>query len=366
MPKSPGSNSSGPIIEAVDLTKTYRAGKTTVHALDGLSLSVPQGRVRALLGPNGAGKTTAAKVLTTLLKPDSGTAHINGIDVLKRPEDVKRIIGASGQYAAVDENLTGYENLQMVGQLYHLGRPRAKARARELIDLFGLSEAKDRPVKGFSGGMRRRIDLACALVINPRILFLDEPTTGLDPRSRLALWEIIGELVASGATLLLTTQYLEEADRLADDISVIDDGKVIAEGTSDELKAQIGGHHVEVSLVDPTQSGIAARILTANGDSEARVHDQGRRLDVPVSSGPAALQAVLTHLGDAEVRLHDAGMRRPTLDDVFLTLTGKSAEEDPEEDEDGDGDATGREDEFNEASLRDLQATPSHDKEAIR
>lgn len=322
-------NSPAPIIEAVDLKKTYRAGKATVHALDGLSLSVPQGRVRALLGPNGAGKTTAVKVLTTLLRPDSGSAYVNGIDVAKHPDEVKRIIGASGQYAAVDENLTGYENLQMVGELYHLGRGRAKTRARELIDNFGLSEAKDRPVKGFSGGMRRRIDLACALVINPRILFLDEPTTGLDPRSRIALWEILGELVAGGTTLLLTTQYLEEADRLADDISVIDDGKVIAEGTSDELKAQIGGHQVEVSLVDPAQAQTAATILTANGDFPARVHDQGRRLDVSVSDGPAALQSVLTSLGEAQIQLHDAGMRRPTLDDVFLALTGKSAENDP-------------------------------------
>ena len=221
------------IIEASGLTKTYKSKSGPVHALAGLDLSVPQGTVKALLGPNGAGKTTVVKVLTTLITPDSGTATIDGIDVIADPQATRRSIGVSGQYAAVDENLTGFENLEMIGRLYHLGRRTARDRARELIDVFDLSEAGDRPVKGFSGGMRRRIDLAGALVMNPRVLFLDEPTTGLDPRSRLALWGIIEDLVAEGATVLLTTQYLEEADRLADDIAVIDDGAVIAEGTAD-------------------------------------------------------------------------------------------------------------------------------------
>ncbi|WP_333783447.1 ATP-binding cassette domain-containing protein [Microbacterium albipurpureum] len=222
-------------IEARDLVKTYQPkGAPEVRALDGLTLQVPEGTVTALLGPNGAGKTTTVKVLTTLIRPDSGQATIGGVDVLADPQAIRRMSGASGQYAAVDENLTGFENLLMVGLLYHLGRRRATQRARELIEVFDLVEAQNRPVKGFSGGMRRRIDLAGALVINPPVLFLDEPTTGLDPRSRLALWDIIESLVAGGTTLLLTTQYLEEADRLADSISIIDTGKVIAEGTADE------------------------------------------------------------------------------------------------------------------------------------
>ncbi|WP_241490198.1 ATP-binding cassette domain-containing protein, partial [Curtobacterium citreum] len=242
------------IIEASGLTKTYRSKSGPVHALAGLDLSVPEGTVTALLGPNGAGKTTTVKVLTTLVTPDSGTATIDGVDVVADPQATRRSIGVSGQYAAVDENLTGFENLEMIGRLYHLGRRTARQRARELIEVFDLAEAGDRPVKGFSGGMRRRIDLAGALVMNPRVLFLDEPTTGLDPRSRLALWGIIEGLVSDGATVLLTTQYLEEADQLADDIAVIDDGTVIAEGTADELKAQVGGHRVVVTLVDPADA----------------------------------------------------------------------------------------------------------------
>jgi ABC-2 type transport system ATP-binding protein len=223
-------------IEARDLVKTYTPkGAPIVRALDGLNLEVEQGSVTALLGPNGAGKTTTVKVLTTLIQPDSGTALINGVDVVKEPDTIRRMIGASGQYAAVDQNLTGFENLLMVGKLYHLGNKVARQRAEELIELFDLVEAQNRPVKGYSGGMRRRIDLAGALVIKPPVLFLDEPTTGLDPRSRLGLWEVIEHLVADGTTVLLTTQYLEEADRLADAISVIDNGKVIAQGTADEL-----------------------------------------------------------------------------------------------------------------------------------
>jgi ABC-2 type transport system ATP-binding protein len=320
------------IIEARGLTKIYKTKTGAVHALDGLDLSVPRGTVKALLGPNGAGKTTAVKVLTTLIKPDRGTARIDGIDVATDPKDVRRIIGVAGQYAAVDENLTGFENLEMVGRLYHLGAKAARRRAQELIDQFELTEAGNRPVKGFSGGMRRRIDLAGALVINPKILFLDEPTTGLDPRSRLALWGVIKNLVAEGTTLLLTTQYLEEADQLSDDIAVIDGGRVIAEGTADELKAQIGGHRVVVTLVDESDAGTASGILARHGEGEAQVSGDGRVVEVPVTDGPRALQYVLADLGEAEIQLHDAGMRRPTLDDVFLKLTGHKAESEADDD----------------------------------
>ncbi|MGB3762269.1 MAG: ATP-binding cassette domain-containing protein [Ornithinimicrobium sp.] len=316
-----------PIIEAQGLTKTYSSRSGTVHALAGLDLSVPEGTVKGLLGPNGAGKTTTVKVLNTLIRPDSGSATVDGVDVLAHPQQVRQMIGASGQYAAVDENLTGLENLEMVGRLYHLGIRKSRARARELIDAFGLAEAGDRPVKGFSGGMRRRIDLAGALVNNPRILFLDEPTTGLDPRSRIGLWETINDLVKGGTTVLLTTQYLEEADYLADHISVIDAGTVIASGTSDELKAQIGGHRVVVSLVRDSDSDAAREILHRHGTGEPNVSDDRRQLDVTVDEGPLALQRILADLDSDSVALHDAGMRRPTLDDVFLTLTGHRAEE---------------------------------------
>lgn len=313
-------------IEAVDLKKTYTPrGSEPVHALDGLDLIVPQGTVTALLGPNGAGKTTTVKVLTTLITPDSGTATIDGIDVLTQPERIRPIIGVSGQYAAVDENLTGFENLDMVGRLYHLGARASRARARELIELFDLTEAQNRPVKGFSGGMRRRIDLAGALVTRPRILFLDEPTTGLDPRSRLGMWDIITKLVGEGTTVLLTTQYLEEADQLADSISVIDDGKVIAKGTSDELKASIGGQRVELSLVSADDSAVAREILLQHGSGEPTVSADGRGLTVSADHAPVALQRILAEFGSRGIQLFDAGMRRPTLDDVFLKLTGHTA-----------------------------------------
>jgi ABC-2 type transport system ATP-binding protein len=310
------------MIEARGLTKTYRSKSGPVHALNGLDLTVPEGTVKALLGPNGAGKTTVVKMLTTLERPDSGTATIAGLDVVADAQAVRRSIGVSGQYAAVDENLTGFENLDMIGRLYHLGARVSRERARELIEVFDLSAAGDRPVKGFSGGMRRRIDLAGALVTNPRVLFLDEPTTGLDPRSRLALWDIITSLVDGGTTVLLTTQYLEEADRLADDISVIDGGAVIAEGTADQLKAQVGGHRLVVALVDETRSTQAVEVLRRHGDSEPSVDADGRQIEVAVTDGPTALQRTLADLGAAGIELHDAGMRRPTLDDVFLKLTG--------------------------------------------
>ena len=314
------------IVEATGLTKTYKSKSGPVHALAGLDLSVPRGTVKALLGPNGAGKTTVVKILTTLIKPNAGRAMIDGMDVATRPKEVRRIIGVSGQNSAVDENLTGFENLDMVGRLYHLNAATARRRAQELIDLFELTAAGNRPVKGFSGGMRRRIDLAGALVINPKVLFLDEPTTGLDPRSRIALWDVITELVKNGTTVLLTTQYLEEADQLADDIAVIDDGRIIAEGTSDQLKAQIGGHRVVVALVDAADGPAALDILARHGSGPPALSSDGRGAEVAVIDGPSALQAVLSELGEAGIELHDAGMRRPTLDDVFLKLTGHKAD----------------------------------------
>ncbi|MCQ2000137.1 ATP-binding cassette domain-containing protein [Arthrobacter zhaoxinii] len=321
---------SSPLISAEGLTKVYSSKSGPVHALDGLDIAVPEGTVTALLGPNGAGKTTAVKVLTTLIRPDAGTAFIDGIDVAADPKAVRRVIGVSGQYSAVDENLTGLENLDMVGHLYHLPARRAKERAVELIDMFELTDAGNRPVKGYSGGMRRRLDLAGALVNQPRVLFLDEPTTGLDPRSRIALWGVITDLVARGTTLLLTTQYLEEADQLADKVAVIDEGKVIAEGTSDDLKAQTGGHRVAVALVHQSDADGAMSILGRHGSGEPHVSGDGRTLEVAVVDGPAALQRVLSELDATGVELHDAGIRRPTLDDVFLQLTGRPAEEDSE------------------------------------
>ncbi|MCC3294456.1 ATP-binding cassette domain-containing protein [Arthrobacter sp. zg-Y411] len=318
-----------PLIQANGVTKVYQSKSGPVHALDGLDIAVPEGTVMALLGPNGAGKTTAVKVLTTLIKPDAGTLRIDGIDVLADPKAVRRIIGVSGQYAAVDENLTGQENLRMVGRLYHLTPKQARTRAAELIDMFELTDAGNRPVKGYSGGMRRRLDLAGALVNSPRVLFLDEPTTGLDPRSRLALWQVIKDLVAGGTTLLLTTQYLEEADQLADTVAVIDHGVVIAEGTSDQLKSRIGGHSVAVALIDGNDAGAARAILTLHGAGSPHTSDDGRTLEVAVQNGPASLQQVLADLQEQHIGLHDAGIRRPTLDDVFLQLTGRPAEEEP-------------------------------------
>ena len=314
-------------IQASNLVKTYAAGKRVVKALDDLSLSVPRGTVQALLGPNGAGKTTTVKVLTTLIRPDSGSATLGGVDVLAQPDQVRRMIGVSGQYAAVDENMTGFENLDMVGRLYHLSPEESRRRARELIEMFDLVEAGDRPVKGFSGGMRRRIDLAGALVVNPPVLFLDEPTTGLDPRSRLALWDVIKRLVSDGTTVLLTTQYLEEADQLADNIAVIDEGKVIAQGTSDELKLLVGGQRVEITVHNPGDVERAKDVLAPHVTGEIATGADERTLVGPVDNAAKSLQAVLKAMADAGIELNDAGMRRPTLDDVFLQLTGHKAEE---------------------------------------
>ncbi len=309
-------------IYAEGLVKTFK----DVRALDGVDLNVPEGTVLGLLGPNGAGKTTAVRVLATLLQPDSGRAIVAGIDVLKHPNEVRRLIGLSGQFAAVDEYLTGRENLQMVGELYQLSARDARRRAVELLERFSLEDAGDRIAKNYSGGMRRRLDLAAALVVSPPVMFMDEPTTGLDPRNRQLLWDLIQDLVAGGTTLLLTTQYLEEADRLAHDICVVDHGKVIARGTSDELKAQIGGERIEVVVHRREHMDAASDVLKSLGKGDLTVEDHTRRITAPVIGGAKLLAEVIRELDSRGVEIDDIGLRRPTLDDVFISLTGHQAE----------------------------------------
>ncbi len=310
-------------VRAEGLVKTFGA----TRALAGVDLEIQAGTVLALLGPNGAGKTTMVRILTTLLKPDSGQAWVAGHDVLAEPQAVRRSIGLSGQYAAVDEQLTGFENLYLVARLYGMSRSAAKPRARELLRRFRLEDAAERPAKTYSGGMRRRLDLAGALVAEPQVVVLDEPTTGLDPRGRQETWELISELVADGATVLLTTQYLEEADHLADTIAVIDSGKVIARGTSDQLKAQIGGERLELVVARPEQLDTVRDVLAEVGSGDPVVEKHLRRIAVTVDTGPKAMIEALRRFDTDGIEVLDVGLHRPTLDDVFLALTGHTAEE---------------------------------------
>jgi ABC-2 type transport system ATP-binding protein len=313
-------------IEAHGLTKSY--GK--VRALTGIDLRVTEGTVYGLLGPNGAGKTTAIRILTTLLTPDSGTAQVAGYDVVRQADELRAVIGLTGQFAAVDGNLTGRENLILIGRLYHLDIRDIRQRAADLLERFELTEAADRPARTYSGGMKRRLDLAASLVGRPRVLFLDEPTSGLDPRSRIALWQIIGALVREGTTILLTTQYLEEADRLADRIAVIDLGRVIAEGTSDELKAMIGGEVVEVRLAreDGSSDGLdrALGLLRDLASGEPVLDREAHAIRLPVRGGAKILAEAIRRVDDAGFEVTELSLHRPTLDDVFLTLTGHAAE----------------------------------------
>jgi ABC-2 type transport system ATP-binding protein len=311
------------MIEAVGLHKSF--GDT--HALAGLDFDVAEGSILGMLGPNGAGKTTAVRVLTTLIRPDQGTATVAGIDVLRHPAEVRAKIGVAGQYAALDELLTGRENLRMIGRLYRVSDADARRRADELIERFELADAANRIVKTYSGGMRRRLDLGAALMAQPPVIFLDEPTTGLDPKGRLAMWDLIAELARGGTTVLMTTQYLEEADRLADDIVVIDHGRAIARGTALQLKQQVGGERLEVTISDAPWLDAARRVLESLGEGPARVDDEAKHVSVAVTSHEGVLTRAIRELDAADVHVDDIGFRRPTLDEVFLALTGRPAEE---------------------------------------
>jgi len=311
------------MIEAVGLHKSF--GDT--HALAGLDLDVAEGTILGVLGPNGAGKTTAVRVLTTLTRPDAGHATVAGIDVLRHPSEVRAKIGVAGQYAALDELLTGRENLRMVGRLYRVSTSDVRQRADELLERFELSDAADRTVKTYSGGMRRRLDLGAALMAQPPVIFLDEPTTGLDPKGRLSMWDLIAGLARSGTTVLMTTQYLEEADQLADDIVVIDHGRVIARGSADDLKRQVGGERLEITISDAPWLDMARTVLEALGEGPARVHEEERRVSVAVASHDGVLTRAIRELDAAGVHVDDIGFRRPTLDEVFLSLTGRGVVE---------------------------------------
>ena len=311
-------------VVARDLVKTYRKG--AVRALDGLSLEVEEGTVLGVLGPNGAGKTTVVRILATLLKPDSGFAQVAGIDVVKNPKAVRQVIGLSGQYAAVDETLTGWDNLVMFGRLYHLSANEARSRATQLLEEFSLTDAAHRPIKTFSGGMRRRLDLAASLIIHPKVLFLDEPTTGLDPRGRMEMWGVIEGLVKEGVTLLLTTQYLEEADQLADDIVVIDRGRVIAQGSSDQLKNQVGGERLEI-VVSESDLTASQEIVNRISQGTSNIDLGLRKISVPVIDGTQSLISVIREFDAAGIHALDLALKRPSLDDVFMALTGHAAEE---------------------------------------
>jgi ABC-2 type transport system ATP-binding protein len=320
-----GGRDAAPAISVSELVKSFGE----VRALDGVSFDAAPGTVLGLLGPNGAGKTTAVRVLTTLLRPDAGSARVAGLDVVRDAAKLRQQIGLAGQYAAIDENLTGLENLTMVGRLYGMSRAKAKRRGSELLERFDLVDAAGRPAKTYSGGMRRRLDLADALVAKPPVLFLDEPTTGLDPRSRLSLWETIEELVSEGTTVLLTTQYLDEADRLADEIAVIDHGKVIAEGTPDVLKDHVGGERLEVRLANAAECETAAPALAPMADEPPVLEGDTVRLTVRRREG--AIVEAVRRLDEAGAHVDDLVLRRPTLDDVFLSLTGHVAEETEDE-----------------------------------
>jgi ABC-2 type transport system ATP-binding protein len=314
--------------EAAIITEGLRRSFGPIKAVDGVDLAAPPGTVLGLLGPNGAGKTTIVRILTTLLTPDGGAARVAGYDVVRDAEALRSVIGLAGQYAAVDENLTGRENLDLVGRLYHLAKDEARRRADEMLERFELTEAANRTVKTYSGGMRRRLDLGASLVGRPQVLFLDEPTTGLDPRSRFSLWDVIRELVSDGTTLLLTTQYLEEADRLADHIAVIDVGRVIAEGTTDELKSRVGGDLLALRVADRARTAEAAGAIADLGSGAPQVVPEAGEVSLPVAKGASLLAEVVRRLDAAGLEISDLALRRPTLDDVFLALTGHVAEAD--------------------------------------
>jgi ABC-2 type transport system ATP-binding protein len=302
-----------------------------VQALAGLTFSVRSGTVLGLLGPNGAGKTTLVRILTTLLAPDTGNAQVAGYDVVNDSAVLRSVIGLAGQYAAIDQILTGRENLEMVGRLYHLSNSDSRHRASELLNRFGLTDASDRMAKTYSGGMKRRLDLAASLVARPRVLFLDEPTAGLDPRSRMELWEVIRDLVNDGTTVLLTTQYMEEADQLANTIIIIDNGRIIAEGTGEELKARFGGNVLRLQLTDRTQLTLAAEALSSLGTELPQTFEKSGQISLPVREGTSVLAAAVRQLDAANVSIADIAFHRPSLDDVFLALTGRAIEDSAEE-----------------------------------